>query len=345
MIRPLLCLLALTAPATAQEAVTTFAARTDDPAVILQLRSTTDTGIFAPVLDAFVAENPSVAVRYEQWGSNALHAATLADCTSGQGVTDAVISSGVHQMVDLVNRACAQPYASPLTLALPEARRWRNEVWGITQEAAVTIYNRAAVPDAEVPRSRFDLLDLMRRKPQTYRDRIATYDIAASGLGDLFAFMDSQQATTFGGLLEGFARVDAVATCCSAEIIAGVAQGRYLIAYNVLGSYLDDATADQVGVVAPQDYTLILSRAFLIPRAAPQAGTAARLLDFILSPRGQAILAANGLVQQAGLPDQDLPDSARRPIPIAPTLLVAMDEARRRIFLETWRTAFDRSRP
>ena len=345
MILSLALSLAQSDPIAAQEAVTTFPATADGPSVTMTLRSTTDTEIFAPVLEAFVAANPSVAIRYEQWGSNALHAATLADCMTGQGTTDAVISSGVHQMVDLVNRACAQPYSSVLTQALPPARRWRNEVWGVTQEAAVTIYNRAMVPAADVPRSRFDLLDLMRREPETYRDRIATYDIAASGLGDLFAFMDSQQATTFGGLLEGFARVDAVATCCSAEIISGVASGRYLIAYNVLGSYLGADTADRVGVVAPQDYTLILSRAFLIPRGAPQAGIAARLLDFILSDRGQAILAEYGLVQLDDLPDQDLPDSARRPIPIAPTLLVAMDQARRRIFLDTWRAAFDRSRP
>lgn len=345
MIRPLILLLALTGPVTAQEAITTFAADANAPGTTLTVRSTTDTGVFAPVLEAFVAANPTVALRYEQWGSNALYDVTRQTCDAGQGGADAVISSGVHQIVDLVNRACAQPYASSLTQALPAARRWRNEVWGITQEAAVTIYNRARVPVVDVPRSRFDLLDLLRRKPDTYRNRIATYDIEASGLGDLFAFMDSQQATTFGGLLEGFARVDAVATCCSAEIIADVASGRYLMAYNVLGSYLDDGTADRVGVIAPQDYTLILSRAYMIPRGATQAPTAARLLDFILSDQGQAILAANGLMQSAGTGDQDLPESARRPIPIALTLLVAMDQARRRIFVETWRTAFDPVKP
>ncbi|MFZ3584066.1 ABC transporter substrate-binding protein [Loktanella sp. DJP18] len=340
MTRLFALLLAMAGPATAQEAVTTFQAGDVLPATVLAVRSTTDIDVFAPVLDAFVSANPTVAVRYEQWGSNALYAVTRQACDAGQGSIDAVISSGVHQMVDLVNRACAQPYVSPLTQALPSARRWRDEIWGITQEAAVTIYNKDLVPAADVPHSRFDLLDLMRRRPETYRNRIATYDIEASGLGDLFAFMDSQQATTFGGLLEGFARVDAVATCCSAEIIAGVASGRYLIAYNVLGSYLVDDISDRVGVIAPQDYTLILSRAYLIPESAPHAALAARLLDFILSARGQAILADSRLVQPASADEQPLPDSARRPIPIAPTLLVAMDQARRRIFVDTWRKAF-----
>lgn len=58
-----------------------------------------------------------------------------------------------------------------------------------------------------------------------------------------------------------------MATCCSAEIIDGVAQGRYLIAYNVFGSYaLDRAAEDpRIGVVAPRDYTLARSRAAMIP--------------------------------------------------------------------------------
>ena len=76
----------------------------------------------------------------------------------------------------------------------------------------------------DVPRSRFALLDMMRNRPDLLQRRIATYDIAASGLGYLFAHADSLEATTFGAMLEGFARVQAVATCCSSEIIDAVAE-------------------------------------------------------------------------------------------------------------------------
>ena len=113
-----------------------------------------------------------------------------------------MISSGVHQMVKLVNDACAAKYQSPLTRALPSALRWRDEVWGITREPAVIVYNRAGVPPVDVPRTRFDLLDLLRPADSPYAGKVATYDIEDSGLGFLFAFMDSQEATTFGALLE-----------------------------------------------------------------------------------------------------------------------------------------------
>lgn len=339
----LMCLLLCGAQVAAQEAKAQFLASGAAPASELTLRSTTDTAILRPALQAFVDLYPDIRLTYEQWGSNALYTASLAACRDGAPTVDAVFSSGVHQVVDLVNRACASPYTSVATAALPTARRWRDEVWGITKEAAVVIYNTDLVPLADAPRTRFDLLDLLRRKPLVYSGKIATYDIEASGLGYLFAFMDSQQATTFGGLLEGFARVDAVATCCSAEIISDVQSGRYLLAYNVLGSYLDDASYEHVGVIYPQDYTLFLSRAFMIPKTAANPQNAALLLDFLLSQKGQAILSNSNLVQRDSADETGLEESIQRYISINPTLLVAMDRQRRTLFEENWRTTFDRA--
>ncbi|TMV89206.1 ABC transporter substrate-binding protein [Thioclava sp. BHET1] len=337
------CLIALWAcapPLAAQEAERTFKAPGAHPATELLVRSTTDIGILGPTLNAFVEAHPELALRYEQWGSNALYSIARAACKGEGQAADVVFSSGVHQMVDLVNRDCASPYVSPLTSALPKDRRWRDEVWGITQEAAVIIYNKALVPAADAPRTRFAFLDLMRRASARYQGKIATYDIETSGLGYLFAFMDSQQATTFGGLLEGFSRVDAVATCCSAEIIKRVESGQYLISYNVLGSYVESVPHANLGVIYPEDYTLFLSRALMIPKQAAHKQAAALLLDFLLSAQGQRSLARSNLVQQADAEDTPLPESAKRFISIDPTLLVAMDRQRRALFVQKWRATF-----
>ncbi|KAA2316378.1 extracellular solute-binding protein [Pseudooceanicola sediminis] len=339
----LAALVAPTGPARAQEAVAQYVGGGAAPLRPLLVRSTTDIAILAPALEAFVARTPGISLRYEQWGSNALYDISLAGCEGQTGAADVVFSSGVHQMVDLVNRACASPYASPVTEALPAARRWRNELWGITHEPAVIIYNTALVPAADAPRTRFGLLDLMRRPSSPYRGKIATYDIETSGLGYLFAFMDSLEATTFGGLLEGFARTEAIATCCSNEIIEGVAEGRYLIAYNVLGSYVASGHGPNIGVIQPEDYTFFLSRALMIPKGAAQKDAAAALLEFLLSPDGQAILAQNSLVQRLDGDVSSLSESAQRPIAIDPKLLVAMDAHRRQRFVTQWRATFGTS--
>ncbi|MFD1342709.1 ABC transporter substrate-binding protein [Litorisediminicola beolgyonensis] len=322
------------------EDVALFGAAGTEPMV---LRSTTDIAIFAPVLEAWLETRPATAVRYEQWGSNALFDRSRTECHEGDFEADMVISSGVHQMVMLVNEACAQPYTSDLTLALPERLNWRDELWGITREPAVMVYDRSSVPPEEVPVTRFDLLDLLRSDPG-YRGRVATYDIEASGLGYLFAFSDARQATTFGALLEGFGRAGAVATCCSVEIIRGVAEGRYRIAYNVLGSYAQGAAAadPRLGIVLPADYTLVLSRALMIPKGADRTAEAQALLDYLLGPEGRAELERQRLISP--LLDTDvvaetgaLSETALRPIALAPTLLVALDRQTRAGFIARWR--------
>ncbi|OIP87204.1 MAG: iron-binding protein [Rhodobacterales bacterium CG2_30_65_12] len=340
----LITLIALiAAPGIAQEATRAFGP--DDAPRRLTLRTTTDITIFSATVNAFLAERPDLAVDYEQWGSNDLFALTAQECAAGTPGADLVISSGVHQMVKLVNDRCAAPWRSDETATLPARLRWRDEIFGVSREPAVMVYNRALVPPEEVPRTRFDLLDLLRPEASRYAGRVATYDIEASGLGFLFAFVDAQEATTFGALMEAFARSGAIATCCSAEIIDGVARGEYLIAYNVLGSYAEAAAKQNpdLGIITPADYTLVLARAAILPGtvANPQAGA---FLDYLLSPRGQIVMAASNLAVKGAQGDWEDPESGedgvRRLIVLGPELLVAHDAMTSARFIDRWRKAF-----
>lgn len=333
------------APGKAQEMVRVFGAAA--PAQVLVLRSTTDISVFAPVVETFLSTRPSLQVRYEQWGSNELYRLTRRDCRDGRPGADVVISSGVHQMVKLVNEACALSYSSRLTEQLPEALRWRDELWGITREPAVMVYNRDLVPAKDIPQTRFDLLDLLRPSGTPYAGRVATYDIEQSGLGYLFAFADAQEASTFGALQESFGRAEAVSTCCSADIIQSVAEGRYLIAYNVLGSYAQgyQQEDDRIGIVLPSDYTLVLSRALMIPRQAVNREGAEQFLDFLLSPQGTlalrtALLISPLLETDEGNEGEALSSTALRPISLSPALMVALDALTRETFLRRWRATF-----
>lgn len=330
-------------PAAAPEA----AARFGEGLPGLILRGTTDLRVFAPVIERMRESLGPMApaVLYEQWGSNDLYVREAAAC-AGRGVaSDLIVTSAVDLGVRLVNDGCAQPWRSAATAALDGDSNWRDEIFGVTEEPAVMIWNRDLVPEADAPRSRFDLLDLLRREDGRYAGRIATYDVEASGLGYLFAFMDSRQATTFGGLLEAFGRSGAVATCCSAEILDAVASGRWLIGYNILGSYaLKRAEADpRIAVAAPTDYTLVLSRAAMIPRGAPHPAAAGAAVDFLLSPAGRAALQRALLVVDVGAEGTGLaaaPDSADlRPIPLGPALLLGQDRHKRRLFTERWRAS------
>ena len=330
------------APARAEPEATARFGLAGAPGAITVL-GTTDVALFAPLLTAFAQGVPELEIHYEQWSSTELHELAAEACRAGRAPADLIVSSAVDLQVKLVNDGCAEAHRSVLTDALPRGASWRHELFGVTEEPAVIVYNRELVPESEVPRTRFDLIDLLRPAASRYAGRVATYDIEDSGLGYLFAFADSQQATTFGALIEAFAQSGAVATCCSNEIITGVAEGRYLIAYNLLGSYAADRaeTDPRLGVVAPEDYTLVLSRAALIPKGTDNPTAAGLLIDFMLSDAGRAALTSRHLIPAAGMARADQP-SLYRPIALSPTLLLGLDQRKRADFLALWRASFGR---
>ncbi|MFS8039007.1 ABC transporter substrate-binding protein [Xanthobacter sp. AM11] len=311
----------------------------------LLVRGTTDIPVFRTVLQAFSQTLPYLRIDYEQWSANALNARTEADCNAHAPGADFIINSGIDRMLKLVNDGCALPHRTDATASIPQGSHWRSEIFAITAEPGVIIYNRQLVPPEEVPRTRFDLIDLLRPVDSRYAGRVATYDIEASGTGYIYAFADSLQASTFGSLIEAFGRSGAVATCCSAELIGGVQDGTYLIGYNVLGSYAAARAAEDplLGVVLPEDYTLILSRAAMIPKGAANVDDAGAFIDFLLGAEGRNQLNRTRLLLKDD--DGDARGGMLRPVPLSPVLLVAVDAATRQQFLARWRSAFPKRTP
>ncbi len=114
----------------------------------------------------------------------------------------------------------------------------------------------------------------------------------------------------------------------------------------MLGSY---ALARQqagapIEIVLPRDYTLWMSRVVVIPRAARSPAAAKLFVDYLLSPRGQATVAATpgmrALVQaggEAGFPPEAA--ASAQPITLGPALLVFLDRMKRERFLADWGAA------
>ncbi|PWV97481.1 iron(III) transport system substrate-binding protein [Hoeflea marina] len=322
---------------------TRFAARADDPRTLV-IASVTDLDFMRPLIAAFQRQHPDIAVTYVEDTSNNLDAAVTTACNGGRFIADLVISSSIAQQVRLVNNGCASPVQSAIVETLPDWARWRGELFGLTYEPAVMVYNKQAFAGQEPPKSRFDLIDMMR---QTGRldGRIATYDIEQSGVGYLFAFQDAAEASTWGRLMEGFGRNNVRTFCCSGDVIDLVASGEALIGYNVLGSYaLARALKDpRIGVVLPSDYTLVLARAGFVPKPARDPLAARAFLELLLSADGRAILngdtrlltSLSGPSALAAINEGE--DTAFRPIPLSPALLVSLDRAKRSRFLSQWR--------
>jgi two-component system sensor histidine kinase TctE len=256
----------------------------------LLIHAATDRPLMEPLLRDFQAMHAEVAIDFVDMQSGDVHASVVDAATP----PDIAISSAIDLQVKLVNDGWIQPHRSAETTLVPAWANWRNEAYGFTLEPAALVYARQAFGAGEVPRSRSDLLRLLQAQPDRFRRRVATYDIALAGVGYLFATQDSLLANQFWRLAIAISEATARLFPTSAEILEAIEHGEVLVGYNVLGSY---ALARQqagapIGIVLPRDYTLWMSRVVVIPRAARSPATAKLFVDYLLSPRGQATVAA-----------------------------------------------------
>lgn len=322
----------------------------------LVVNGATDVDAMKPLILDFQQLAPDVTVEFNDYVTNDLFREAETACSNHTTYGDLLLSSSVDQLVKLANDGCAQDHRSPQTERVASWANWRNEVFGFTFEPAVIVYDSKRVPPEDVPRSHVEIAELLREKPDLYRNRIGTYDVRVSGVGYLLAFHDALQApTTYGRLLESFSRAEVVTRCCNSEVLEQITSGRLRIAYNVLGSYAYAASRrnPDLRVVIPRDYALILSRGALIPKLAPNPALAKRFLDYLLSPRGQTVARQKAFFFSEGEPlppDVDGPISLiesgiGRPIRIGPALLAAQDRATREAFIRNWTSLLAPSGP
>ena len=99
----------------------------------------------------------------------------------------------------------------------------------------------------------------------------------------------------------------------------------------------------------PEDYTLVVSRVAVIPKTAAHPQTAGRFIDYLLSTRGQQVVAARStLYAISSAVDQGASAATLRsstvatlhPITLSPALLVFLDRLKYERFLQQWRAAF-----
>ena len=308
----------------------------------LRIHATTDIEVFAVVIADYQRLHPGTEVVYEDIITQDLYARFLRD-HQGPGAPDLLISSGMDLQTKLVNDGYALPHRSLQTEAVPAWAKWRNEAFGISYEPVAMVYNTRALPAGKVPHTRRQLLDLLRAEGAPLRGKVGTYDIERSSVGYLLATQDAQRGSIAGALLGALGDNGVVREERTGVLLDKVSSGKLALAYNVLGSYAQariDAGAP-LGIVEPEDYTLVVLRTAMIPRSSPHPAEARRFLDYLLSPRGQEVLSREArlmpIIRNDG-GDND-PGRNRRPIQLGPGLLVYLDALKRRQFLDAWRSS------
>ncbi|MBL4928201.1 ABC transporter substrate-binding protein [Tabrizicola sp. KVB23] len=312
--------------------------------------SSLDERLAQPLIAGFQAENPDVAVRYEDLLTGQIAARIVAETDAGGVTADFAFSSAMDLQVKLANDGYAQEATVPESAAWPRWANWRNMAFALTFEPAVLVYNRPAFAGSAPPASRYELVQWLARGGVALHGRIGTYDIQKSAVGFLFLARDQEHYPDIWSVIRAMGAAGVQEFATSQEILERVSDGRLLVGYNILGSYAADwaRSHPDVGLVLPRDFTVVVSRVGLVPRAAGRPDLGARFLAFVMSKAGQTILA-----EKLRLPAVSLEVSAEnsagameaalgaqlRPVPVSPGLLVYLDQSKRARLIARWQAA------
>jgi len=299
--------------------------------VTIRVISTADTIVFSPIVEDFLRNNPDVSVEYLVASSSDIY--TEFQQSSDQ--YDVVISSAMDLQLKLVNDGFA---LRTNELQHPEWAQWRQSLFGFTLEPAAIVINKAAFSNLQIPRSRQEMIETLRRNPNIFKDRIGTYDVRASGLGYLFATQDARRSETYWRLTEIMGSLNVRLYRGSGEMIDDLAVGKIAISYNVLGSYAQARTelAEKIDVILPSEFPTTMMRTALISAQSTKQTAAISFVRYLISSQWGG---SNDLHKT--LPSlQHAPDTLQRSaIALEPGLMIFLDRLKRQNFIDEWERA------
>ena len=296
----------------------------------LRIISSTDTDLFAPLIEAFVSLNSDIAIEYLVTGT--------ADIDRRFRKTPDAFDIAISSAMDLQFKLTNDGYALELeSVSHPDWAQWRRSLFAFTSEPAAIVINRDAFEWLPTPQSRQELIEALRARPEVFRGRIGTYDVRQSGLGYLFATQDARASETFWRLMEVMGGLDARLYCCSGDMIDDLTNGTIAVAYNVLGSYAEARTESQniLEIVLPSDFPTTMMRTALVSKASDEPVVAHRFIQFLVTYQSNPTDGARTLP-----PLHDGENGTERAaIALEPALMTFLDTLKRNKFLTEWENA------
>ncbi len=316
----------------------------------LLIYSSLDEAIALPLIEAFQDANPEVAIDYEELQTRDIYERIIQE-TDDAGVTaDFAFSSAMDLQVKLVNDGYAAQLELAASASLPSWAIWRDAAFGVTFEPAVIVYHKPSFAGSEPPRTRAALGSLLKERADSLYGRIGTYDIERSGLGLFFLARDREHNRDIWSLVRAMGATGVKLYSNSSAILERVADGRFALGYNILGSYAESWAVrnPDLGIILPADYTVVMSRIGLVPEAARAPQLGARFLAYLISLEGQRVLARAARLP-ALHPELEGPNTVSelrhqygtrlRPVPVGPGLLVYLDQVKRERLIREWNKA------
>ncbi|MDQ6629432.1 MAG: ABC transporter substrate-binding protein [Pseudomonadota bacterium] len=312
--------------------------------------STTDTASANPLIKDFQALYPGISVEYNDMNSTEVYNRFISERAANAGSADVLWSSAMDLQIKLVSDGGAMAYASPEIANVPQWAVWKNEAFGTTYEPLAFVYNKRLLSGDEIPQSHADLLRVFTTKTEKLKGKVTTYDIEKSGVGFLLITQDSKYNPKFWDMVKALGGLGPRLQSSAGTMMERISSGENLLGFNIFNSYavLRAKKDPSLGIVLPKDYALVMSRVMFASKTAKNPNAAKLWLDYILSKRGQNIIAnqaelgsiradVEGEMTVAGY--TKMLGGNAKPIPVSAELLGFLDQTKRLDFIKQWQAA------
>jgi iron(III) transport system substrate-binding protein len=313
--------------------------------------TSTDSAQSLKLQEAFTKKY-GIKIAYNDLGTNGAYNQVISEAAARQTTADVVWSSAMDLQMTLVQDGYADEYASPEAGKLPAWADYKNVLYATTVEPIGVIYNTKALSEDKLPKTYADMITFLKDNKSTLQGKVATFDPEKSGSGFLHHSNDARNRKDFWDLAKAMGDDGAKIYSSSGGMKETVVSGENVIAINIIGSYALDWVKESpnLGVHFATDYTPAFSRLIMKTKDAPHPNAAKLFIDFMLSSKGQSLLAESGLPSvrgdvTSGLNIKTLNErvgGGLKPIAVDDGVLEYMDQMKRVQFLNDWKAALGR---
>jgi len=313
----------------------------------LVIYGATDSKAAQPLIKDFNALYPNISVEYNDMNSTEVYNRFFSENAAGGDTADVLWSSAMDLQMKLAAGGYAMQYKSVEAAKLPAWAVWKDTAYGTTFEPAAFVYNKRLLKPEEVPQTHADFVRIIQQPK--FVDKVTTYDIEKSGVGFMFMTQDARDFAQYKQLEQAFGAAKVRVQSSTGTMLERISSGENLIGYNVLGSYalVRAKTDPSLGVVLPKDYTLVISRITFINKVAKHPNAAKLWTDYILSHRGQTVIAnasklfairadVTGETTSSEL-IKEIGEKNLKPLPVSPAVAEYLEPALRLAFLKEWK--------
>lgn len=257
---------------------------------------------WAPVIREFNKIYPWIRIETTDLGSYEIFERFLSEMGSGASTSDMLISNAPDSWQDLLRRNLVLKYESPEKQYLPRWAVVQDMIYNVSSDPMVIVYNKKLLFANLRPRGIEELARIAEEHPETFKNRITTYDVeqSSTGFNNFWVFVNKHRDVAWQWF-DAIGKVGVRPLVSAGPMVDGVISGEFLVAFFASTIVLPPRLArpgvsDIIGWTYERDGTPVVLRGMGIPAAARRPNSAKLLLDFIVSQAGQVAFSEGGLV-------------------------------------------------